>query len=425
METFYIIIFAQELCKVFMTYMGIMGKSYRLRLWQTIVLSAATLAAVVGGICILGEDYTATTRYFVVVLYVMAAVCFYETVWMKFLMFLPAYCGICILDMGIFSLLNLVLRPFSIFSGRISQVLISNCVSLLVICLISFVASRISKNKERFTWKNYIFATFSIVISAFFVAYANFVLLQFDTDVNRFMNMVFCVVWVMLLLIIFIYMNVSWKKERYKMQLESSERMMAQQQQYYEMMLNKDEDMRRFRHDYKNHLSIINDYISNGKIQEANNYLQQVIKKAEQLNTYKTGNSLIDIILNDIVEKHKEMGIKVTVKGKFMERNDISAYDICTIFYNSIENAFEAAAKAAPEERFVRVNIFNNNRWLVEIKNATLQDVVIVNNHVETTKKDKRFHGMGLKNIEQCIANHGGMFQLECKNQVFTTRIIL
>lgn len=195
--------------------------------------------------------------------------------------------------------------------------------------------------------------------------HANFVLLQFDTDVNRFMNMVFCVVWVMLLLIIFIYMNVSWKKERYKMQLENSERMMAQQQQYYEMMLNKDEDMRRFRHDYKNHLSIINDYISNGKIQEANNYLQQVIQKAEQLNTYKTGNSLIDIILNDIVEKHKKMRIKVTVKGKFMERNDISAYDICTIFYNSIENAFEAATKAAPEQRFVRVNISNNNRWLV------------------------------------------------------------
>lgn len=426
METLYIIIFVQELCKVLMTYMGIMGKSYRLKARGTAIMAAVTTAAVLTTVFLLKQDYTVMTRYFVLIVYIISIISFFDKIWKKLLMFLPAYCGICILDMAVFALLKMLTDYAGTYVEKINEVMISNFISLLVIFSASLIVNKFSKDNQRFTWKSYVFASMSIIISAFFIAYSNFVLLNTQSYVNTVMNVIFCIVWVLLMLIVFFYINLAWKKETYRLQLENSQQLMQQQQKYYEMLLNKDEDMRRFRHDYQNHLSIVRDYISDEKYHSALAYLQEITQKAHKLRTYKTGNSLIDIILNDIVDKHKEMGITLQIKGKFSERDNISAYDICTIFYNAIENAYEAAGKAKEGDRFVSVNISGrNDKWLVEIKNATLQKVIINDNHIETTKENKLQHGMGLKNIEQCIIKNGGMFQLDWKENVFTTRIIL
>lgn len=409
-----------------MTYMGILGVGYSLKARGTAILAAVTTVAVITTVYCFNRDYTVMTRYFVLIVYIISIISFFDTIWKKLLIFIPAYCGICMLDMVVFSILKLIAERKDTYLGQIIEIMISNFISLMIIFSISLLISRFSKEKKQFNFKSYMYASLAIVISAFFIAYSNFVLLRIDSQVNTVMNFIFCIVWILLLLIVFFYINVTWKKETYRLQLESSERLMQQQQKYYEMLLNKDEDMRRFRHDYKNHLSIVHDYISNQQYDNALEYLEEIIQNAGKLRTYKTGNNLIDIIINDIVDKYKEMGITFQVKGTFMERDSISPYDICTIFYNAIENAFEAAQKASSEARFVSISISSrNNRWLVEIKNATSQKVIINNNRIETTKSDKSYHGMGIRNIEQCVVKNGGMFQLDWKDDVFTTRIIL
>lgn len=427
METLYIIIFVQELCKVLMTYMGILGISYRLKTKGTAILAAAVTTAVIGVVYFLGKDYTTMTRYFVLIIYIISIISFFDTIFKKLLMFIPAYCGICVLDMAVFGILKMLTDYTDSYVDKINEVMISNFISLIFIFSISLILNKLGKEHHKFTWKNYLFASLTIVISAFFIAYSNFVLLRIDSNVNTVMNVIFCIVWILLMLIVFIYLNAAWKKETYRLQLENSRQLMQQQQKYYEMLLNKDEDMRRFRHDYQSHLSIVHNYISEEKYDYALRYLDGIIENAEKLRTYKTGNRLIDIILNDIVDKYKEMGIMIELKGRFVEREKISEYDICTIFYNAIENAFEAAQKVQEGSRFVSISISENdsNKWLVLIKNSTLQQVIINNNHIETTKENKLHHGMGITNIRQCVTKNGGMLQLSWKDNVFTTRIIL
>lgn len=425
-ELFYAVIFVQELCKILIFYIGILNKKYNLKRIQSLSLIIFTILSVAADIYFFKTNYAVMIRFFVLITYIISFVAISQPLLYRILVFIPTYFAISIIDMGVFSILNLFYNSDHTLISQVSNVMVSNMITLFILFTISFILSKLKPKRSTLTWQNYVFAVTSIIISAFFIAYANFVLLQIDTKINRIMNMVFCMVWIILLFIVFLYINLSWKKETYRLKLENSEKFMKQQQKYYQMILDKNEDIQRFRHDYKNHLSVINGLLNEDRKQETIQYLQEIIDMTNTMHSYSTGNNMIDIIINDIVEKHRNKEIELQVKGSLIEKDHLSGYDICTIIYNAVENAFEAAEQVNDQERYVRVSFSNkNNRWLIEIRNCVCQTVDINENSIETTKADKSSHGIGIKNMKQSIEKNGGLLYMECQNKEFITRIML
>ncbi|ETY71827.1 ATP-binding protein [Bifidobacterium moukalabense] len=107
--------------------------------------------------------------------------------------------------------------------------------------------------------------------------------------------------------------------------------------------------------------------------------------------------------------------------------DDVSDYDIYSLFGNALDNAIEACEKLADEERRVIK--------LTGVMRGRLASINIVNyfdeldrngqGEIITTKSDKTSHGYGLKSIRMIVARLGGDMSVTTENGIFDVSIML
>lgn len=98
-----------------------------------------------------------------------------------------------------------------------------------------------------------------------------------------------------------------------------------------------------FRHDIKNHLSVLSGLIAGGKTGEAGAYLQSLETAASSLSfPYQTGNPVVDILLGEKLALAKAMGISSEVSMILPRACGIDDFDLCVIFANALDNAVNA-----------------------------------------------------------------------------------
>ncbi|HRU98250.1 MAG TPA: hypothetical protein P5092_12565 [Ruminococcus sp.] len=145
----------------------------------------------------------------------------------------------------------------------------------------------------------------------------------------------------------FVYNNAS--KKYYQNTIRMNEKIMTAQKEYYESLLERESDTRKFRHDINNHMFCIKTLIDEGKYDEAEQYINGIDNKMGKLKTkYSTGNSLVNAIVNDIAGKYD--GVELDWKGLVPEDLKISNMDVCIIFSNLLDNAFCAASGCEKEK---------------------------------------------------------------------------
>lgn len=146
------------------------------------------------------------------------------------------------------------------------------------------------------------------------------------------------------LAIFIIYVNNTNK--RMKRYLEMEKTLKDTQKNYYEAMLAKEEDTRRFRHDVLNHLIALGELAKQGEMKPVADYVEEIqgdIVKIQQ-KCYSIGNTIIDAFLNYYVQMLEE-DVEVSVTGCLTQEIAISDVELCTIFSNLIKNSVEELKK--------------------------------------------------------------------------------
>ncbi len=192
------------------------------------------------------------------------------------------------------------------------------------------------------------------------------------------------------------------------------------QQQNYERMLKDDEQLRRFRHDYKNHMLVVTSLLNAGRMDEATEYLETIkISAGMGEKRFLTGNFAADAILNNKLAQARESGVELSFSGVVPERG-IEHADLCAVLGNLIDNAVEGAARF-PGERVVNVRAAVRNGFLtLSVTNPVERQVPIRNNRIRTTKADAGSHGIGLKNVAAAVRKYHGTLTLACDDNQFT-----
>lgn len=191
---------------------------------------------------------------------------------------------------------------------------------------------------------------------------------------------------------------------------------------HYEEMMDKNREIRSFRHDYKNNLSSLSILIDSQRYQEARNYISEINDGLEATrNNFATGNYFADAILSEKAEKAKTQWISIEFDGTLPE-SGISNYDMCTVLTNALDNAVRGCAGCEPCA--VKINgIEKNNVLKIIIKNPVVKNVEIKNNSIKTTKNDSLNHGIGISNMRRTVKKYDGYISLECDNNEFKTEI--
>ncbi len=197
---------------------------------------------------------------------------------------------------------------------------------------------------------------------------------------------------------------------------------MTLQKEYAEAAITDDEELRRFRHDYKNHMLVVQTLLESGKTEDARKYIaavQEPVNAAMQ--KVKTGNFVADTILNHKASIAADAQIVLHFTGR-IPTDGIRSDDLCTIFSNLLDNAVEACrAQNGRQDIFVEAKT-SAGTFLLSVSNPTGAAANITR---RTTKADKRNHGFGLKNVERAAKKYGGTLQTDIQNGMFCADVLL
>ena len=183
--------------------------------------------------------------------------------------------------------------------------------------------------------------------------------------------------------------------------------------------------MRGWRHDYHNHIQTMLALTDHpAQIRE---YLLRLNDDLTEVDTViKTGNVMVDAILNSKLSLIQSCQIRVNAKATVPQELSISEIDLCTIIGNLLDNAMEAALKQEQKEaRFIRVYMgILKNQLYISVQNSVGGEVRRSGRSFLTTK-DSPSHGFGLMRIDRIVEKYGGYSNRQNEEGVFATEVLL
>ena len=204
---------------------------------------------------------------------------------------------------------------------------------------------------------------------------------------------------------------------------------LAIQANHFEKVRDSDVEMRRLRHDMKNHIMCMNELCKSEKYDELKEYLSHLSDRVTEISyVVRTGNEIADAIINEKTVNAREYGIRINVDGNFREIN-IPAIDLCTILSNLLDNAIEAVKKLAEADRKISILTGRAGNFIfVSIKNNVVNPVELSDN-LKTSKSDRENHGFGIENVKRAVSKCGGEMKLNCNRAEngyeFTAEVML
>jgi sensor histidine kinase regulating citrate/malate metabolism len=190
--------------------------------------------------------------------------------------------------------------------------------------------------------------------------------------------------------------------------------------------------MRSWRHDYHNHIHAIKAYIAMGRIEELGDYCNRLdddLLLVDQV--IKTGNVMLDAILNSKLSLANSKKIAVNAKAAVPRELQIEDIDLCVLIGNLLDNAIEACTKKdvpdSPEfeEPFIRVYIgMKGYQLYISVTNTVYGKPVKIGKRYVSTKGSPA-HGFGLLRIDRICGKYGGYCNRNSEPGAFTTEILL
>ncbi len=183
--------------------------------------------------------------------------------------------------------------------------------------------------------------------------------------------------------------------------------------------------MRGWRHYYHNHIQAM--LALTDKPQQLRAYLLKLNSDLTTVDTViKTGNVMVDAILNSKLSLIQSRQINLHAKAVVPSDLRISEIDLCTVIGNLLDNAMEACLKQERDsERFVRVYIGILKKQLyISVQNSSGQQIKKSGKTYISTKNSES-HGFGLKRIDRIVAKYDGYINRQNEEGIFATEVLL
>lgn len=203
---------------------------------------------------------------------------------------------------------------------------------------------------------------------------------------------------------------------------ESLERINDLNTQYFESLRDKEDELRKIKHDIGGSLETVKELLYEQKdIQKAEEFFDELSEYVSSLNTgFYSGNSLVNAI---IIQKEKicsqndiEFDVSVSLPSEVL----ISDTDLCRSLVNILDNAIEAVQKNHLEKT-ISINISTIDDYIyIKVENSYDGQSV----DTATKKVNKEDHGFGLKILKDIAEKYDGSFSIENSN-VVTALLVL
>lgn len=178
-------------------------------------------------------------------------------------------------------------------------------------------------------------------------------------------------------------------------------------------------------HDLKHQIAFLRSSIDDREKETYLDQMEQEIKLYEAQN--KTGNKVLDTILTAKTLQCQNQGISLTCVADGEALEFMHPMDITALFGNALDNAIESVKKIAdPEKRLIHMVVSRQKNFLrIKVENCYEGSLEFENGMPKTTKRDKRFHGYGMKSIKNIVEKYSGSVTVQAKDGWFELRILI
>ena len=158
---------------------------------------------------------------------------------------------------------------------------------------------------------------------------------------------------------------------------------------------------------------------------------QMLQKMEEEIKQYdaqnKTGNKVLDTILTAKSLYCAKHGIDFTCVADGTLLDSMDTMDICSIFGNALDNAVESELRIKEKEkRMIHVSVSRQKAFvLIHFENYYEGELQYEQGNLMTQKKEKDFHGYGLKSIRYTVEQYGGAVHIDTDNNWFDLKILI
>lgn len=193
-----------------------------------------------------------------------------------------------------------------------------------------------------------------------------------------------------------------------------------------EMLQENSEQIRKFHHDYKNKMLVLQGLLEQEDLEKAKEYLLEVTQKIEYVKAYsRTGNVILDSVINYKLSKAQEQGIDVTAEIKLPDRIQMEDDDMVVIMGNLLDNAIEATNKLT-QNRKIELDLAEIKGMLcIKVQNTFDGKVKISKGKFRTRKEDSVNHGIGLDSVESIVEKYQGEMKVSYEDKIFITALYL
>lgn len=214
------------------------------------------------------------------------------------------------------------------------------------------------------------------------------------------------------------------KTQSRNMELEFEQQKEKTTAEYYNLLIDQNENSRIVIHDIKRHLNAIKSIAGDNAVTE---YIDNFI---EDFSVNKAVDYCNNPMVNSIVNRYKslcdKLGVKINIDIRRTDFGFMSEPDITALLDNLLENAVEAAQNT--DNGFIDFSMFvRKNKYLsIRITNSVKNNIAVKNGRIESSKKSASIHGIGLKSIQRVVKKYDGEINMSFNedDMTFTSNVV-
>ena len=223
-----------------------------------------------------------------------------------------------------------------------------------------------------------------------------------------------CVLVNIIVFIMYDYIN---KQNRQLIEIQRDLQKEYDQTEYFKSLIEREESKNEMIHDHKKQLEAIKILSEEGGAERINAMVSSLLDTPAFKPTKRVSdNDLLNSIINRFINLCKQQNIDFYVDIRSKVVDFLSDTEISSLFYNLLDNAYEAAVQCSINS-FIELSVIKDTgsgRIELNLENSCATNPFSGNKEVlpKTTKKDKIHHGYGLKSIKRVVSAHHGHMQL-------------
>ena len=200
------------------------------------------------------------------------------------------------------------------------------------------------------------------------------------------------------------------------MQITQQEKRIREEEKNYR-------EVQLLRHDLKRYLVTYRQLLQEGKYEVIEADIDKILGK--RLNTNHcvyTENTILNAVICEKMEQCSIKNIKIEVQVNADKDMDSIEYGV--VLSNLLDNAIEAEEQEKEENRYICLNMgVEQNMIHLVVSNYIAESVLQNNTLLETSKKNKQLHGIGLRGVKEFVNNKEGEIEIFEENHMLVVHI--